>query len=163
MAVCPRGALFHGAAVALGERSILFLAPSNGGKTTLAYHLATLGWRIIGDDTVVVATGTDGIVRTLPCGAHRIKTGDFDIPPAVLAGIVLLEKGSPAFIPVTPVYGCFRAGRTGSLMATDMVPGSVGCMTRAYAEKLFATHPAAILRRAPDGSDEPLRKWIRDF
>lgn len=163
MAVCPRGALFHGAAMALGDRSVLFLAPSNGGKTTVAYHLAALGWRIIGDDTVVVATGTDGTVRTLPCGAHRIKTGDFGIKPAILSGILLLEKGAPALIPVTPSYGYYRAERTGSMMALDMVPPEVCACARKYAERLFASIPAAILRRRSDGSDQPLRKWIREL
>ncbi len=161
MAVCPVGALFHGAAAALEDRSVLFLAPSNGGKTTVAYHLATLGWRLIGDDTVVVARGTDGVVRTLPCGAHRMKTGDFDIRPAVLSGIVLLEKGSPALIPVTPSYGFYRAERTGSLMVLDMVPRQVGTAARAFTESLFNSHPAVVLRRGADDPDHLIRKWLR--
>jgi hypothetical protein len=163
MAVCPGGALFHGAAVALGERSVLFLAPSNGGKTTLAYHLATLGWRLIGDDTVVVARGTDGVVRTLPCGAHRVKTGDFDIPPAALSGIVLLEKGSPALLPVTPEYGFFRAERIGSLMVLDMVPRNVRTDARAFAGTLFKNHPAVVLRRRAEDPDRSIRTWLQSF
>lgn len=160
MAVCPGGALFHGAAVALGEGSVLFLAPANGGKTTLAYHLASLGWRLIGDDTVVVASGTDGVVRTLPCGAHRMKTGDFDIPPAVLKGIVLLEKGSPALFPVVPEYGFYRAERIASLMVLDMVPRDVGTGARAFARRLFSTHPAMVLRRGADDPDGSIRTWL---
>ncbi|MFO7625810.1 MAG: hypothetical protein R6V62_00965 [Candidatus Fermentibacteraceae bacterium] len=162
MAVCPGGALFHGAAVALEERSILFLAPSNGGKTTVAYHLASLGWRLIGDDTVVVARGTDGVVRTLPCGAHRMKTGDFHIQPAILSGIVLLEKGSPAVLRLTPEYGFFRAERIGSLMVLDMVPQHVRNAARVFTESLFKSHPAVVLRRRADDSDQLIRTWLRN-
>lgn len=163
MAVCPGGALFHGAALALGERSVLFLAPSDGGKTTLAYHLATLGWRIIGDDTVVVARGTDGVVRTLPCGAHRVKTGDFDIAPAALSGIALLEKGSPAILQVTPEYGYFRAERIGSLMVLDMVPRNVRTEARAFAGTLFRSFPAVVLRRRAEDPDRSIRTWLQRF
>ncbi len=163
MAVCPEGALFHAAALALHDMSVLFLAPADGGKTTLACHMTTLGWRLIGDDTVVVARGTDGVVRTLPCGAHRMKTGDYNIRPATLSGIVLLEKGSPALLHVSPEYGFFKAERMGSLMVLDMVPREVRTGARAFARGLFKSCPAVVLRRGADDPDRLIRTWLRNF
>ncbi len=160
MAVGPRGAVVHGAAVAREEGSVLMLAPSDGGKTTAAYNLAGLGWRLIGDDSVVVAQGTDGVVRTLPCGSHRMRTGRYMIAPAVLRGLVFLEKGREMVLPVAPDYGFYRAERTGWLMARDIVPRSVLLEARGFLDYLLRKFPAAVYRTGPRDSGERLLEWL---
>jgi hypothetical protein len=163
MAVGPRGAVVHGAAVAREAGSILMLAPSDGGKTTAAYNLADSGWRIIGDDSVVVARGTDGVVRTLPCGSHRMRTGQYTIAPAVLRGLVFLEKGPVMVLPVAPGYGFYRAERTGWLMARDIVPREVLLEARGFLDLLLRKLPAVIYRTGPRDSGERLLEWLNSL
>jgi hypothetical protein len=134
--------------------------PSDGGKTTAAYNLAGLGWRLIGDDSVVVAQGTDGVVRTLPCGSHRMRTGRYMIAPAVLRGLVFLEKGREMVLPVAPDYGFYRAERTGWLMARDIVPRSVLLEARGFLDYLLRKFPAAVYRTGPRDSGERLLEWL---
>lgn len=60
-AACPRARVLHGCAVERSGRALVVLAPSGGGKTTLAVALVGRGWRLLSDDFVVL-TG-DGAVR----------------------------------------------------------------------------------------------------
>ncbi len=163
LAVAPKGAVVHSAALARDNRSLLFLAPSGGGKSTIAKSLLRRGWRVIGDDSVIVAEGTDGAVRTLPCGVHRMKTGEYDIAPAELRGIVFLEKGPSLLIPVASEYCCYRAERIDSLLAADEVSTLVLEDARAFLCNLFLCFPAAILRREADDGDERLIPWLQSL
>lgn len=163
MAVSPRGAILHSSALALGRKAILFLAASGGGKTTIARSLVARGWRLIGDDSVIVSEGTDGVLRTLPCGTHRMKTGEYLIEPAELRGIAFLEKGSHLILPVGPAYGLYRAQRIETLMAMEEVPPDVGRAAIEFMSSLFRSVPAVILRRRPDGWDEEIDTWIRSI
>ncbi len=163
MAVSPRGVVVHGAAVARGKGALLMLAPSDGGKTTAAYKLADLGWRLIGDDSVVVARGTDGVVRALPCGSHRMRTGRFGIAPAPLRGVVFLEKGPELLLPAAPDYCFYRAERAGWLMARDIVPGSVLLEARAFLRFLLRSFPVAVYRTGPGDSGEMLLAWLNSI
>ena len=163
LAVSPNGVVIHAAALAIGAKSILLLAPSGGGKTTAALNLAEHGWRLIGDDSVVVAEGTDGVIRTLPCGSHRIKTGHYSIPPAELRGLAFIEKGAPLQHSVRPGYGFYRAMRIGSLMARDIVPQSVLDDASIFLQRLFLTFPSTVFRIGARDSGEKVWKWFRNL
>ena len=47
----------HAAALVIDERAIAFLAPSGGGKSSLAASFAFAGWPVLGDDILALTVG----------------------------------------------------------------------------------------------------------
>ncbi|NTS66783.1 hypothetical protein HRV97_16710 [Sphingomonas sp. HHU CXW] len=67
-----RGVLpLHASAVEIGGRAVAFVAPSGGGKSTIAMHLHHLGQRVIADDLCAVELA-DGRARLWP-GLRNLK------------------------------------------------------------------------------------------
>jgi len=90
------GVLLHAAAVVLGERAALFVAPDGGGKTTLVRGLASA--QVLSDDHVVLrADGQWGEVYSTPFGT--ITSGPSS---ARLGAVFLLRKADRVEIrPIT--------------------------------------------------------------
>lgn len=66
-----RGLLaLHASAVEIDGRAVAFMAPSGGGKSTIAMHLHQLGHRVIADDICALHIG--GTVRLWP-GLRNLK------------------------------------------------------------------------------------------
>lgn len=53
---------FHASAVEKGEKAIAFMAPSGGGKSTLAAQFITAGWSLITDDILPVESSTNKVL-----------------------------------------------------------------------------------------------------
>jgi hypothetical protein len=67
-----RGLLpLHASAVEVDDRALVFIAPSGGGKSTMAMHLQHLGHRVICDDICAVELA-DGKARVWP-GLRNLK------------------------------------------------------------------------------------------
>jgi hypothetical protein len=62
----------HSGGVRRGNRCLLLCCPSGGGKTTLAVALIRRGFRILGDDKLLLRIGEGGVVeiRALSCGMN---------------------------------------------------------------------------------------------
>ena len=67
----------HAAAIARGERCALLCAPSGGGKSTLTTALVRRGWQALGDDKVLLRSGSGD----RPCLAALLHT--FNLDPSV--------------------------------------------------------------------------------
>ncbi len=92
-AVLPHGAILHASSVELDGKAVVFLAPSGGGKSTIALNLAQTNFFLLADDTLILADGTDFVTRCLPCGSLKLTTGLTDFTPANLKALVFVEKG----------------------------------------------------------------------
>ncbi len=66
--------VLHGAAVALGECGLAFIAPKGAGKSTLVAQLVAAGAQFISDDSVPIILGNRMVV--LPCGRSIRLLGD---------------------------------------------------------------------------------------
>jgi len=63
-AACSNALVLHGAAVVQDGKAAVVLAPSGGGKTTIALELVRRGWRFLSDDFAVLAS--DSTVLPFP-------------------------------------------------------------------------------------------------
>jgi len=146
-AVLPHGVVLHASAVAENNISHLFLAPSGGGKSTLMSKLSRSMFGAIADDSVVVARGTDGIIRCLPCGSMKQATGIEDIQGAPLYGIYFIEKGTPSLVfPVEPEYAFYRAVSTLPVLAWPHLEPHEQKQALRFLESLMHLFPVHILR-----------------
>jgi hypothetical protein len=93
------GFLAHAAAVANGKSAYLFPGVSGAGKSTLVAN--SPGKRCLTEENAVVRRGNDGFdVFGFPLWA-RLDSLSVGVVPTPLAGMFLLEKGSPEVIPVS--------------------------------------------------------------
>lgn len=146
-AVLPNGVVLHASVVAEPGGAYVFLAPSGGGKSTVMSVLTNKHFGAIADDSVVIARGTDGVIRTLPCGTMKQNAGTDKIDPAPLKAFFFLEKKGPVLIaPVDPVYAFYRAMRSSSIMALDLLQREQQKQARAFLEHLFHSFPSFSLR-----------------
>jgi hypothetical protein len=64
---CEDYGAIHGAAIGRGDRCILFPGASGAGKSTLSAALVSAGYRLLGDDTIVLSYG-ELAARPVPFG-----------------------------------------------------------------------------------------------
>ena len=71
LAMHQRGHLvLHASAVSMGEQAIVFIAHSDGGKSTTSAALHSWGYGVVADDVVVIDVPKDGSVSVLPASPH---------------------------------------------------------------------------------------------
>lgn len=146
-AVMPRGVVLHASSFSFKGMGYVFLAPSGGGKTTLAIEAVKRGMVLLGDDSVVICTGTDDLVRCLPCGSSRQRMGKDDVPGALLHSFYFLEKGLPYFAADLPgSYGFYRAMRISSIMAFGDIAEDETIPPAAYLRFLMENYPVHLVR-----------------
>ncbi len=146
-AVLPGGVVLHASSVAESDSASIFLALSGGGKSTIAGKLTRERYGAIADDSVVIARGTDGVVRCLPCGSMKQNMGTEKIHGAVLKTIYFVEKGSPGFrYRVSPEYAFYRAARLSSIMAFGNILPEEQKQAMAFLKELFRSFPAYVIR-----------------
>ncbi|MCP4648235.1 MAG: hypothetical protein GY852_10980 [bacterium] len=146
-AVLPNGAILHASSVEQSREAVVFLAPSGGGKSTIALNLAQKNFFLLADDTVIIAEGTDGTTRCLPCGSLKLSTGHTGFAPANLKAFVFLEKGSSALpVRVSPLYSFYRAIRINSVIGASDLTVPEKKQLRGFLRRTFATFPSYILR-----------------
>ena len=146
-AILPEGVILHGSCVEQNGNAVVFLAPSGGGKSTIAMNLASKNFFFIADDTVIVTKGTDEHTRCLPCGSLKLSTGIQDIAPAFMKAFVFLEKGNNTeVVKILPRYGEYRARRTISIISMPHLNREEKAQAGRYLQRLFHSFPAFILR-----------------
>jgi hypothetical protein len=146
-AVLPNGVVLHASVVAEPGGAYVFLAPSGGGKSTVMSVLTKKHFGAIADDSVVIARGTDGVIRCLPCGTMKQNAGTEKIDPAPLKTFFFLEKKGPILkTAINPRYAFYRSMRCSSIMALDLLPREQRRQARIFLEKLFYAFPSFILR-----------------
>lgn len=159
-AVSGRGAVLHAAAVSIEGKGLLLMAPSGGGKSTAAAILGAAGMPVLGDDSVVVSRGTDGIWRLMPCASWTWAIGQRPAP-VPLEWAVFLEKGRPEkLIPVRPAYAAWRLLTTNRPMAYLDMPLEERVSPREQVRELFRSFPSFVLRH---GSGGGLEKMLGDL
>lgn len=157
-AVLPEGVVLHASSVAENDSASIFLAMSGGGKSTIMGKLARKRYGAIADDSVVIARGTDGVVRCLPCGSMKQNMGTEKIDGAVLKTIYFVEKGSPGFrCRISPEYAFYRAVKLSSIMAFGNILPEEQKQAVSFLKELFRLFPAYIIRY---GLQEDLRNII---
>ena len=160
-AVLPEGMVLHASSVADNNGAFVFLAPSGGGKSTIMDKLSADFFGAIADDSVVIATGTDGVIRCLPCGSMKQYTGMENIGRAPLNGFFFVEKGENALcIKVTARYAFYRAMRSSSIMAYGHITPLEQKQARRYLEKMFTMYPSKIIRYSSDKHSASLLKSL---
>lgn len=146
-AVLPNGVVLHASSVAENDSAFVFLAMSGGGKSTIMSKLTQERYGAIADDSVVIALGTDGVVRCLPCGSMKQNMGTEKIDGAVLETIYFVEKGSPGFRHrVSAEYAFYRAVKISSIMAYGNILPEEQKQAIVFLKKLFKLFPAYIIR-----------------
>jgi len=144
-AVSGRGAVLHASAVDLGGKALVLLARSGGGKSTTASLLESWGHERLGDDSLIVSRGTDGVWRVLPCASWTWSSGRrTTVRP--LGWIAFLEKGSPAGLwKLDPVYSAWRALAQRQLMAYLDLPPEERAPLRSQTRVMFDEIPSYLL------------------
>jgi len=157
-AVIPNGAVLHSASVGHPKQgAYLFLAPSGGGKSTIRLKLCRKVFGAIGDDSTVVCTGTDGVVRCLPCGSMKQATGVDDLAGAALRAIFFVEKGSPPLIfKINPAYAFYRAVSARSVMDGGELDQAERKALNLFLNRLVLGFPSYIFRYGLDDDPEEL-------
>jgi len=146
-AVLPKGIVLHASSVADQRGAFVFLAPSGGGKSSIMIRLSSDSFGAIADDSVVIATGSDGVVRCLPCGSMKQNTGTENIGSAPLKGFFFVEKGVSANCSrVTGKYAFYRAMRSSSIMAYEHLSALERQQARLFLSRLFRMFPSKIIR-----------------
>ncbi len=120
--------VLHGAAIRRDHTTLLVVGDSGTGKSTLAFAARAAGWRVLGDDMVVVEPGDTPSVRGIPRVpsipgdvAHHATGGEplpddarervelvgfeLDADPAPITGVALCDHGdgAGAVEPLSPV------------------------------------------------------------
>ena len=146
-AVLPAGVVLHASSVAENDSASIFLAMSGGGKSTIMSQLTGERYGAIADDSVVIAKGTDGVIRCLPCGSMKQNMGTERIDGAVLETIYFVEKGSPGFrYRISPEYAFYRAVKLSSIMAFGSILPKEQKQAVTFLKELFKLFPAYIIR-----------------
>lgn len=146
-AVLPDGVVLHASSVGEKNTAYLFLARSGGGKSTVMSKLAMERFGAIADDSTVIALGTDGMVRCLPCGSMKQSMGTEKIDGAVLKAIYFVEKGIPGFrYRISAEYAFYRAMRISSIMAYGNILSGEQKQARIFLKKLFQMFPVYLVR-----------------
>ncbi|MCK5131115.1 MAG: hypothetical protein KAR40_03060 [Candidatus Sabulitectum sp.] len=146
-AVLPEGVVLHASSVAENDSASVFLAMSGGGKSTIMGKLTRERYGAIADDSVVIARGTDGVVRCLPCGSMKQNMGTEKIDGAVLEAIYFVEKGSPGFrYRISAEYAFYRAVKLSSIMALGSILPEEQKQAKAFLKELLRLFPVYIVR-----------------
>ncbi len=146
-AVLPDGVVLHASSVGENNAAFLFMAQSGGGKSTVMRKLAMERFGAIADDSTVIALGTDGAVRCLPCGSMKQNMGTERIDGAVLKAVYFVEKGMPGFrYRISAEYAFYRAMRISSIMAYGEILLEEQRQARVFLRRLFEMFPAYIVR-----------------
>ena len=96
--------LFHGGAVRIGKRSVMFCAPSMGGKSTLTDYFVQKGHTLISDDKIPLWIEKSRFMLTGSHPYHRpyrkfeelgYRVAHFMTETAPLDVMYILEKGDP--------------------------------------------------------------------
>jgi hypothetical protein len=106
--------LLHASAVEVDAGVVAFVAPSGGGKSSLAAELCRRGYRIFCDDVLAIAPGSDGLVCHPGPAVMSVPSGD-DLPMLLGANVlarstdedelwVELERAATAPRPLSAVY-----------------------------------------------------------
>ena len=146
-AVLPNGVVLHASSVAENDSASVFLAMSGGGKSTITSRLSQDRYGAIADDSAVIARGTDGVIRCLPCGSMKQNMGTEKIDGAALKTIYFVEKGTPGFsCRISAEYAFYRAVRISSIMAFGNILPEEQKQATAFLKELFSLFPAYIIR-----------------
>jgi hypothetical protein len=146
-AVLPNGVVLHASSVARKDSACIFLGMSGGGKSTVMSKLTRGRYGAIADDSVVIATGTDGVVRCLPCGSMKQNMCTERIDGAPLETVYFVEKGSPGFVySVSAEYAFYRALRLSSIMAYGSILPEEQRQAVLFLKELFRLFPAFVVR-----------------
>jgi hypothetical protein len=86
-----RGVLLHAAAATKSGSGAAFLAPSGGGKSTMAAALSGLGWQRVCDDKAVLCRNSYGHYSVYPAPGDPLWS-DGPQASARLSALVLVEK-----------------------------------------------------------------------
>ena len=87
--------IFHASAIEVNNKSILFLAPSYGGKSTLADNFVKRGYKLLGDDSIGVCIEKESIytVSSYPFRRPYRRVRELGIyTDSFLSGFVELDK-----------------------------------------------------------------------
>jgi hypothetical protein len=141
-----RGVLLHAAAVCLQGKGIVFLAPSSGGKSTMAAKLLSCGHTPLGDDIVIICRNTNQRYMVHP-SARFVSSLGWQPPSCELTCLAFLEKGAPSLIArLSPEYAFFRGVRDRHLVALDLLdPLEKRTVMGGFGE-LIDRHPCYLLR-----------------
>ena len=146
-AVLPEGIVLHASSVAENDSASIFLAMSGGGKSTIMSNLSMERFGAIADDSVVIARGTDGVVRCLPCGSMKQNMETEKIDGAVLKNIYFVEKGAPGFsYRISGEYAFYRAAGLSSIMAFGNILPEEQKQAMAFLKELLRLFPVYIIR-----------------
>ncbi|MBN1434601.1 hypothetical protein JW921_07565 [Candidatus Fermentibacterales bacterium] len=109
-----RGLLVHASSALVAGRALLFLAPSGGGKSTLAGRLHVMGHQAMGDDETALIIREDGRIDALATMGFQVLFGrPLEVKCAPLAAVCFLEKGRPiALVEVGKTYALYRLFRS---------------------------------------------------
>ena len=150
-AVLPNGVVLHASAVAKNSSAIVFLAPSGGGKSTIAMNLSKLGYGMIADDSTIISRGTDGIVRCLPCGSMKQYCSSNAIQGAPIKHLFFIEKNTKPFVyRLQWAYSSYRAMRISCLMAFNDVTENERMPARKFLIELMSSFPVFVLGYTTD-------------
>ena len=156
-ALSPEGALLHGAGVALDDQGILFIAPSEGGKTTISRLLSRQA-DILSDETVCVRPDPSRPGHYLLYGtcfwsgpAYPSRAGGFP-----LRAICFLRKGPIGLAPLPRLQALREMLSELHLpIGTTAVADSL-----AVADRLVASAPLHALSFALDSDPAPLLRSL---
>jgi len=151
----------HAAGVARGDAVLALVASEGGGKSTLAAHLASAGWRYFGDDTVMIEPqGSCALPFPVSVG---IKEGSVSILlPAypVLPGLVEHRYGLKAarYLALPPEAAAQMPAPVSTFAFTKYVPGKACRMHR-----LALVESARRMMEAGMVFTRPLRREMLDW
>jgi hypothetical protein len=145
--------VLHASAVASVDGALVFLGPSEAGKTTTARRLGREGWKRLADDMIALDVADEPRLHLLPfersgrwsSAAHA----DF-VPPPCLAGAVVLKDRPASVEPAADAIGAWAAAR----LALPCRPGDQELALRDFAA--LSRIPVFDVGVPPAGSLAPL-------
>ncbi len=140
-------AFLHAAAVAKGERAVIFAAPSGSGKSTLTAALVARGYEFLSDDIVALRSRDDAVVPfPLPT---RVKHGSLPILSPLYPALTVASGDSIQYLAHSTnfdappraahalVFATYEPGsrtRFGEISTTDAA-------SRLFADRVFLGYP----------------------